>query len=59
MEGFYIFPVFILSKVSFILVWSDAVGFHPCGPPSNQTCGVILHLIRQSCSKPWTLPFER
>lgn len=25
---------------------------------SNQTCGVILHLIRQSCNKPWPLPFE-
>lgn len=29
MEGVYIFPVFVLSKVSVILVWSDAVGFDP------------------------------
>lgn len=59
MAAFYIFPVFILSKVSLILVWSDAVGFAPCGPLSNQTCGVILHLIRQPHSKRWPLPFER
>lgn len=57
MTGCSVSPLFTLGKISLILVWSDAVGLDPCGS-SNQTCGVILHLIRQSRGQPWLLPFE-
>lgn len=33
MAVFYIFPVFTLSEVSLILVWSDAILFDSLGPP--------------------------
>ena len=56
MADFSLSPVFTSSEVSLILVW--CCWNWSQWAPSNQTCGVIAHLIRQPCSKPWSLPFE-